>query len=63
MSNHQEDFQLMSTKELYRLWKETRDEKYFYAFIDAKENDPENLKMTKKILKANEIPSENLGSS
>ncbi|NJO93157.1 MAG: hypothetical protein HC820_00135 [Hydrococcus sp. RM1_1_31] len=63
MSNHQEDFPLMSTKELYRLWRETGEQKYFYAFIDAKENEPENLKMTQKILRTNEIGSENLGSS
>jgi hypothetical protein len=49
MSNHQENLKSMSTKELYHLWKETRDEKYLYAFIDLKENDPENIKTTKEI--------------
>jgi uncharacterized protein YprB with RNaseH-like and TPR domain len=49
MSNEREDIKLMNSKELYRLWKETRDEKYLYAFVDAKENDTENLKVTKKI--------------
>jgi hypothetical protein len=50
--------QEMTTKELYRLWRETGEEQYFQAYVDAKKKDPETIKMAKTLNEISKKSSE-----